>query len=68
MSDDVVSSDFVPPVCEFFRAIMAEPDFTPHDPMLAMRHTETCVSCYDTIGQLIHIHIESNKQAETSGA
>lgn len=67
MSDDAVSSVFFPPVCNFFRDIIAEPDFTEHDLHLAMRHTDVCESCQEVIGRLIHEKIE-NKQAETSGA
>lgn len=68
MSDDSVSSEFFPPVCNFFRAIIVESDFTEHDLSLAMRHTKVCKSCEHEIGRLIHEKIDNSAQAETSGA
>lgn len=68
MSGEVVSSDLVPPACRFFREIIADSDMTEHDLSLVARHTKECKDCRTVIGQMINEKIESNKQAEASGA
>ena len=69
MSGEVIHSpDVVPPACRFFRETIADPDLTDHDINITSEHTRDCVSCKDTIGQMIYERIEENKRAEASGA
>lgn len=68
MSDEVISSDPIPPVCRFFRDMFADSGMTLHDIVLVARHTKECKGCEDVIGQMINEKIKSNTQAEASGA
>ncbi len=67
MSGEWVSPDTVPPVCKFFRDVIADSELTEHDITVVAQHTRECAGCEATIGQMIHEKIQSNKQAEASG-
>lgn len=68
MSGGIVSPGLVPPACRFFREVTADPGMTDHDFELVAKHTKECMDCENVIGQMFHEKIESNKQADASGA
>jgi hypothetical protein len=64
--EELTSPDVVPPVCRFFRRIIADPYLTEHDLGIVAQHTKDCKGCEDEIGRMIHEKIKGNKQADTA--